>query len=135
MKMNSIKGFLTVAVISAAGIVFAQDKDPVLMTIAGKNITRSEFQSIYNKNNPKNTEADSKSIDDYVQLFVNFKLKVKEAEAYERSKTDVRASHILIKLDASALPKDTLKAYNTTLALRTRILKGEDFAKVARENS
>ncbi|MBK9798753.1 MAG: peptidylprolyl isomerase [Bacteroidetes bacterium] len=44
-------------------------------------------------------------------------------------------SHILIKLDASALPKDTLKAYNTTLALRTRILKGEDFAKVARENS
>jgi peptidyl-prolyl cis-trans isomerase SurA len=173
MKMNSIKGFLTVAVISAAGIAFAQDKDPVLMTIAGKNITRSEFQSIYNKNNPKNTEADSKSIDDYVQLFVNFKLKVKEAEemgldttaefrnelegyrkqlaqpyltdnevndqllreAYERSKTDVRASHILIKLDANALPKDTLKAYNTTIALRNRILKGEDFAKVARENS
>lgn len=171
--MNSIKGFLTVAVISAAGIAFAQDKDPVLMTIAGKNITRSEFQSIYNKNNPKNTEADSKSIDDYVQLFVNFKLKVKEAEemgldttaefrnelegyrkqlaqpyltdnevndqllreAYERSKTDVRASHILIKLDANALPKDTLKAYNTTIALRNRILKGEDFAKVARENS
>ncbi len=173
MKMNSIKGFLTVAVISAAGIAFAQDKDPVLMTIAGKNITRSEFQSIYNKNNPKNTEADSKSIDDYVQLFVNFKLKVKEAEemgldttaefrnelegyrkqlaqpyltdnevndqllreAYERSKIDVRASHILIKLDANALPKDTLKAYNTTIALRNRILKGEDFAKVARENS
>lgn len=171
--MNSIKGFLTVAVISAAGIAFAQDKEPVLMTIAGKNITRSEFQSIYNKNNPKNTEADSKSIDDYVQLFVNFKLKVKEAEemgldttaefrnelegyrkqlaqpyltdnevndqllreAYERSKTDVRASHILIKLDANALPKDTLKAYNTTIALRNRILKGEDFAKVARENS
>ncbi len=173
MKMNSIKGFLTLAVISAAGIAFAQDKDPVLMTIAGKNITRSEFQSIYNKNNPKNTEADSKSIDDYVQLFVNFKLKVKEAEemgldttaefrnelegyrkqlaqpyltdnevndqllreAYERSKTDIRASHILIKLDASALPKDTLKAYNTALALRSRILKGEDFAKVARDNS
>ncbi len=173
MKMNSIKSFFALALISASAVAFGQDNDPVLMTVAGKNITRSEFQTIYNKNNPKSSGSDTKSIDDYVQLFVNFKLKVKEAEelgldttaefknelegyrkqlaqpyltdnevndqllkeAYERSKTDVRASHILIKMDANALPKDTLKTYNTIMALRNRILKGEDFAKVAREAS
>jgi peptidyl-prolyl cis-trans isomerase SurA len=173
MKMNSLKSFLALALISVTSVSVAQDNDPVLMTIAGKNITRSEFQTIYNKNNPKSSGNDTKSIDDYVQLFVNFKLKVKEAEemgldttvafknelegyrkqlaqpyltdnevndqllkeAYERSKTDVRASHILIKMDANALPKDTLKTYNTILALRNRILKGEDFDKVARQES
>ena len=173
MKMNKVKGLLVSAMLVSTAFAFAQNADPVLMTIAGKNITRSEFQTIYNKNNPKNTETDSKSIDDYVQLFINFKLKVKEAEelgldttadfktelegyrkqlaqpyltdnevndkllkeAYDRSKTDVRASHILIKLDPSALPKDTLKAYNTIIALRNKILKGEDFAKAAKESS
>ncbi len=173
MKMNSVNGFLSLALLATSIAALAQDKDPVLMTIAGKNISRSEFQSIYNKNNPKNSEADSKSIDDYVQLFVNFKLKVKEAEelgldttkdfknelegyrkqlaqpyltdndvndqllreAYERSKTDVRASHILIKLDQNALPKDTIAAYNKVIALRNRVLKGEDFAKLARDAS
>lgn len=74
--MNSMKGILASVLLVAALNSIAQDKDPVLMTIAGKNITRSEFQSIYNKNNPKGSESDSKSIDEYVQLFVNFKLKV-----------------------------------------------------------
>lgn len=56
-------------------------------------------------------------------------------EAYDRMKKDVRASHILIKLDADALPKDTLAAYNKAIALRNRILKGENFGDLARQNS
>jgi peptidyl-prolyl cis-trans isomerase SurA len=112
-------------------------------------------------------------LEDYLQLFINFKLKVKEAEelgldtvsafknelegyrkqlaapyltdnevndkllreAYDRMKKDVRASHVLIKCDAGALPKDTLAAYNKAIAARNRILKGEDFSKVAKELS
>lgn len=58
----------------------AQEADPVLMTIAGKPITRSEFEYIYNKNQHA-TGNKQLSLEEYVQLFVNFKLKVAEAEA------------------------------------------------------
>jgi peptidyl-prolyl cis-trans isomerase SurA len=56
-------------------------------------------------------------------------------EVYDRMKKDVHASHILIKCPSDALPKDTLEAYNKAIGIRNRIVKGEDFAKVAKENS
>jgi peptidyl-prolyl cis-trans isomerase SurA len=51
-------------------------------------------------------------------------------EAYNRSKEDINASHILVRLDETA--KDTLEAYNEVLALRTRALD-EGFEKVKSE--
>ena len=57
------------------------------------------------------------------------------AEAYERSKTEVNASHILVKCDENANPADTLIAYKKIVALRKRIEKGEAFDKVAKESS
>lgn len=51
-------------------------------------------------------------------------------EAYERMKYDVKASHILIRLDESE--KDTLEVYNKLLALRDRVIK-EGFEKVKNE--
>ncbi len=59
---------------------FSQQNDLVLMRINNKDITRSEFEYIYNKNN-SNNELDKKSLDEYVNLFVNFKLKVAAAQA------------------------------------------------------
>lgn len=53
-------------------------------------------------------------------------------EAYNRTANEVRCSHILIKLDPNASPKDTLAAYNRLLGLKARIEKGEDFAAVAK---
>jgi peptidyl-prolyl cis-trans isomerase SurA len=53
-------------------------------------------------------------------------------EAYDRTKTEVRASHILIRMESNAAPADTLAAYNRILALKKRIEKGEDFGFVAR---
>lgn len=53
-------------------------------------------------------------------------------EAYNRTANEVRCSHILIKLDPNASPKDTLAAYERILGLKARIEKGEDFASVAR---
>ncbi|MBP1675924.1 MAG: PpiC-type peptidyl-prolyl cis-trans isomerase [Bacteroidetes bacterium] len=58
----------------------AQSKDPVLMTINGNPVTKSEFEYIYNKNNSNNS-LDKKTLSEYVDLFVNFKLKVQEAKA------------------------------------------------------
>jgi peptidyl-prolyl cis-trans isomerase SurA len=58
---------------------FAQE-DQVLMTIAGKPIMVSEFKYIYEKNNQE-TSIEKKTMQEYLDLFVNFKLKVAEAEA------------------------------------------------------
>ena len=56
-------------------------KDPVVMTIAGKDVHRSEFEYFYNKNNGIDA-AEEKTFDEYVDLFINYKLKV--AEAYSQ---------------------------------------------------
>ena len=155
-----------------SGIAFAQN-EPVILSINGKPIYKSEFENVYKKNNGKELNTDNKSLKDYMELFINFKLKVKEAEemgldtsaafkqelagyrkqlaapyltdksvnenlineAYERMKTEIRASHILVKCNEDALPKDTIAAYNKINEFRKRALKGEDFAKLAIESS
>ncbi len=59
---------------------FAQDKkDPVLLSIADEDITKSEFLAVYQKNNVEGEVLDKKSLVEYLELFINFKLKVKEA--------------------------------------------------------
>lgn len=62
------------------GITATLANDPVLMKIHGKPVLKSEFEYIYNKNNSNNS-LDKKTLDEYVDLFVNFKLKVEEAKA------------------------------------------------------
>lgn len=53
--------------------------DQVLMTIEKDSVTVSEFLAIYNKNNTSNV-VDKKTMEEYLDLFLNFKLKVKAAE-------------------------------------------------------
>jgi len=72
--------FSLVAFFALSTSFFAQSTDPVLMTINGKPILKSEFEYIYNKNNTNNS-LDKKTLEEYVDLFVNFKLKVEEAKA------------------------------------------------------
>jgi peptidyl-prolyl cis-trans isomerase SurA len=67
------------AFLAFSGSLFAQATDPVLMTINGKPVLKSEFEYIYNKNNTNNS-LDKKTLEEYVDLFVNFKLKVEEAK-------------------------------------------------------
>lgn len=55
--------------------------DPVLITIAGEKITKSEFLAVYQKNNIKNEELNKENVEAYLELFINYKLKVHEAEA------------------------------------------------------
>ena len=58
--------------------VGAQTDDPVVMTVTGVDVTRSEFEYSFNKNNT-DLVVDKKSLDEYVELFVNYKLKVAAA--------------------------------------------------------
>lgn len=47
----------------------------------------------------------------------------------------IRASHILVKTDASATDQDKAKAKEKIQSLKQRVAAGEDFAKLAVENS
>ena len=53
--------------------------DPVLMTIAGENIPKSEFDRVFRKNNRDSVFTEA-SVREYLDLYINYKLKVKEAE-------------------------------------------------------
>lgn len=52
--------------------------DPIIMTVAGTPVPRSEFEYSFNKNNTDGV-IDKKNVEEYVDLFVNYKLKVKAA--------------------------------------------------------
>lgn len=67
------------AMLLCGNIVFAQVDDPVIMKINGQPVSRSEFEYSFNKNNSEGV-IDKKSVDEYVDLFVNYKLKVEAAK-------------------------------------------------------
>ena len=142
---------------------------PDVLDIAGERVSLTDFEHVFGKNN-RDSVYTVEALDEYMELFINFKLKVREAEAlgmdtaeafkkelagyrtqlarpylvdtelldalvveaYDRKNQEVRASHILVSVDAKALPSDTLKAWNRIQGLRSRVVAGEDFETVAR---
>ena len=76
----------------AINISFSQKHDDkILLTIDDNSITLSEFERIYKKNNTS-TVYDSKSVEEYMELFINYKLKVMEAErlGYDTNKAFIK---------------------------------------------
>ena len=74
------KNLLLAIVIILPFFVHSQEyKDEVLMTIHDRKITLGEFERIYKKNN-SNPSIEQQSVEEYLELFINFKLKVIEAE-------------------------------------------------------
>lgn len=168
-----MKRLVSILLLSVVALTInAQEKDPVLLTVGGNDVKLSEFNAIFNKNktDEKVTPA---SVKEYLDLYIKFKLKVREAEelgydtlpkfkkelqgyrtqlakpyltdkevtedlikeAYERMKFDVKASHILVKVELDAMDNDTIDAYKRITAARKRVLAGESFEKVAKEVS
>ena len=164
---------IIVCAIGFALPTYGQEKGAVLMTVNNVPVYKSEFEQIYWKNK-KEKVATKEDLDEYMELFSKFKLKVTEAEdlgmdtvasfikeldgyrvqlekpylvdkqvnerliteAYDRINTEIRASHILIKMDGSATPEDTLKAYNKINNIREKILRGDlTFAEAAKRMS
>ena len=149
---------------------FAQGNE-VVLEVNGKPVYKQEFLQIYLKNN-NNPKYDKQSIDEYLELYKKFKLKVAEAEylkydtlsklkkelegyrktlsnsylidkeqnnklveeAYNRLQKEIRASHILINIRSNS-PADTLSSFNKLQEIRNKIIKGEDFNKMAKEYS
>ena len=168
-----MRRIVLLVVLSISVSVFAQKKDKKLITIDGEKTTVSEFKRVYEKNLDAIDNEDAKSVIKNLELYINYKLKVKEAyaikldtlpsykremetyrnqlsapylqdttfidklvkDAYFRTKNQVKAKHILIRMPKEATPKDTLLVYNKILKLRERILNGEKFEVVAAESS
>ena len=61
--------------LAAIALTAAAQEDPIVMRINGTPVTRSEFEYNYNKNNSEGV-IDKKNIEEYAELFVNYKLKV-----------------------------------------------------------
>lgn len=105
-----------------AQTAFAQIDDPIVMTVNGEDVTRSEFEYSYNKNNT-DLVVDKASLDEYVELFVNYKLKVaaaKEAQldtmaAFQKEMADYRAQQAEEYLiDSVFIEREARRTYELT---------------------
>ncbi|MFN8775310.1 MAG: peptidylprolyl isomerase [Flavobacteriales bacterium] len=70
--------FLALATIVSAP-AFAQDKQGVVLTVAGERVTLEEFENIFRKNN-RDTVITRQALEEYMEMFINFKLKVRAAK-------------------------------------------------------
>jgi peptidyl-prolyl cis-trans isomerase SurA len=77
--VQKLKLTLFACLVSVISSAQDQAKEPVVMTIDNTPVYLSEFVYIYTKNNPCVSYA-KEDLDAYMQLFINYKLKVKEAE-------------------------------------------------------
>ncbi|WP_066224913.1 peptidylprolyl isomerase [Formosa haliotis] len=168
MKLKSVLLLLslTISALSTAQVT----TEDVLFTVDETPVYASEFIRVYNKNLDLVKDESQKDIDAYLQLFINYKLKLAEAhalkldekqsykkelnsyrnqlaqnyltdntvtdelveEAYNRLKYDVKARHILVRVDENASPADTLAAYTEIVKLRKRLID-EGFDKVKKD--
>jgi len=153
--------------------VFAQDDNAVLLTINDERVSIKDFKRVYLKNLEIVQEDTQKDVGSYLDLFIEYKLKVQEAyrlgldqkktyqkefagyrkqlskgyltdvnvsenlikEAYERTLEEINARHILVQVAPGASAEDTLRAHTKILEARERVLKGDDFGRVARQYS
>lgn len=80
--MNRIKHFLSAGVfmLISCVILSAQKKDPILFSVEGVPVKVSEFDYIYSKNNGQQADYSKASLEEYLDLYVKFKLKVQKAK-------------------------------------------------------
>lgn len=93
IRKNTLKTWLVaLSFMMAPSLLSAQSyANKTLITIGDKEIPVKEFMSTYEKNNVNTDVIDKKNVDEYLDLYVDFKLKVAEAE---NLKMDTSASFI-----------------------------------------
>jgi peptidyl-prolyl cis-trans isomerase SurA len=116
------KTIVAMTMLLCGSMAFAQTDDPVIMTIAGHPVQRSEFEYSYNKNNSEGV-IDKKTVEEYVDLFVNYKLKVQAALdakldtmiSYQKEFRTYRDQQITPSfVTDEAIEKEALQVYQNT---------------------
>mgnify|MGYP000224048805 CR=1 FL=1 len=103
-----IKQIVSIVLITCSILSFSKvqgqtsDNDPVLFTVGTTPVTVSEFKYIYSKTNGKKADFSQGSLQEYLDLYVKFKLKVQKAKA--------------LKLDTIPSLKRELDGYRSQLA-------------------
>jgi peptidyl-prolyl cis-trans isomerase SurA len=117
-KYMRMKKIIIVSSFFVSGLcMLAQpSSDKVLMTIAGEKITVQEFENVYRKN-PSANQSDPKSLEEYVGLFVNFKLKVREARDLGMDTT------VAFKSELSGYRKQLSQPYLTDTLITDKLLQ------------
>ena len=77
--------------------------DPVLMRVGDNLVTQSEFVRAFSKNNNLST-ATEKELRDYLDLYVNFKLKVMEGKALKVDTSAQFTSELAVYRNKSSQP-------------------------------
>lgn len=103
-KFNFLKMFVLAAFVMPTLCLNAQSKldKKVLMTIGDQPVTVKEFNDVYTKNNLKGDVVEKKTVDEYLDLYATFRMKVMEATE--------------MKLDTSAKFQKELAGYRKQLA-------------------
>lgn len=103
-KFNLLKAVTLALILTPAIFANAQSAldNQVLMTIGKRNVTVKEFTDVYAKNNLKSEVIEKKTVDEYLDLFATFRMKVMEAEEQQ--------------LDTSAKFQKELAGYRKQLA-------------------
>ena len=163
------KFLLMSAVIFAGANLMTAADEPVVMTVNGVDVLKSEFEYLFHKNNLQ--QLNPQSIDDYVEMFKIYKLKVEDAKslgidtteafqkeiaqyrrelaapfiadsvyikeminnAYNRSQEEVEVS--VIKIPKARNPIETVSARQKADSVRNMLVKGADFAELAKTYS
>ncbi|MAE08478.1 MAG: hypothetical protein CL661_06920 [Bacteroidetes bacterium] len=83
MKNLSRGLLLSLAIVFAVSNAISQKSTgkKVLVTIGDEKVTASEFTKVYEKNNAQTDLYNEDAVREYLDLYINFKLKVLEAEA------------------------------------------------------
>ena len=169
----NFKNILIFILIVSFYTIDAQERNDIIFTVEDQPVYSNEFLKVFNKNRDIVVEENKKSIEEYLELYINYKLKLKQAydlkydtvsvykkelsqyreqliapylkdskitddlvkEAYDRTRKEVNASHILVRLQPKAPPADTLKAFQKILEAREKIINGSPFEIIAKEYS
>ncbi|HEX5654887.1 MAG TPA: peptidylprolyl isomerase [Chitinophagaceae bacterium] len=140
-----------------------------LFTYGDQSVSAADFVRAFNKNNTQPMANKTQAMKEYLDLYINSRLKIREAyqkgfdtlpqiraevdnlrnqiiesymsdpetmdrlvkEAFERSKKDIHVGHIFIPLTNN----DTTATLAAAKAIHARLVKGEDFPKLAAEVS
>ena len=102
---NLFKGLvLSLLVVLVTNNVMSQKlfSNKVLVTIGDEQVTSDEFKRVYEKNNTQEELYEADAVNEYLDLYINFKLKVLEAKA--------------LKMDTASSFKKELEGYRSQLA-------------------
>lgn len=160
--LRSIIAILLLAATLPGAFARKKSADPVVMTVAGKDVTLSEFEYLYHKNAAQQVEP--QTLQEYVDMFVNFKLKVAAAEAagidttaaflkeFEGYRNEIAAPYLVDNALADSLRTAALSHFATNVdvshimlphgtpaatidSLYNAILAGADFGEIAARHS